>query len=119
MKTNGGRGSPYRSQHELIFVFKKEAHRHGLKTAEHGRSRREMSGNYRDVDPLRRSKGKVTLRVLCIRPRSLSRDRGRHHGLHRSVMLFWIRFWAVGLTVIAAELAGRLCYGTELDPKSG
>ena len=117
VKTNGGRGSPYRSQHELIFVFKKEGHCHGLQTGQHGRSRTNV-WHYRDVDPRRRSKGKVTLPASHppTKPVALIADAIMDCTSLRDVVLD--PFLGSGTTVIAAELAGRLCYGTELDPKN-
>ena len=40
-KDNGGMGSLYRSQHELIFVFKygREAHRNNVQLGKYGRNR--------------------------------------------------------------------------------
>jgi len=57
-KDNGGMGSLYRSQHELIFVFKhgRAAHRNNVQLGEYGRNRSNLQkliarapcGSYRD-----------------------------------------------------------------------
>jgi hypothetical protein len=57
VKDNGGMGSLYRSQHELIFLFKngKECHRNNVQMGQFGRYRTNV-WNYPGVNSFSRSK---------------------------------------------------------------
>ncbi len=73
VKDNGGMGSLYRSQHELIFVFKsgKESHRNNVQLGQFGRYRTNV-WNYPGVNSFSRSTKKATCSNF-IRRSSLSR----------------------------------------------
>ncbi len=113
VKDNAEMGSLYRSQHELVFVFKhgKSSHRNNAHLGQVGRLR---SNVWRD-------------------PGARSTNEGDPHGLHSTVMpaalvadaimdcsargdLVLDPFLGSGTTVIAAERTGRICYGMEIDP---
>ena len=88
VKGNGGMGSFYRSEHELVFVFKhgRGSHRNNIQLGQYGRNRTNV------------------WRYPCANSFSKSGDEGNLLALHPTVK------------VIAAERTGRRCYGIELDP---
>lgn len=78
-KSNPGMGSFYRSQHELIAIFKRqtEAHRNNIELGRHGRSRSNM-WQYRGVNVFGPER-----HLLDAYPRSRCRAGPRHHRRRR------------------------------------
>jgi DNA modification methylase len=116
-KDKGGMGSFYRSQHELIFVFRngKASHRNNIQLGKFGRNRtnvwcypgvntlsnRGEEGNLLALHPTVKPVALVADALLdCTRPGGLVLD----------------CFLGSGSTLIAAERTGRVCHGIELDP---
>jgi len=118
VKDNGGQGSLYRSQHELIFVFKvgKKPHRNNIQLGQFGRYRTNV-WNYRLVNSLSRSTDEGCLSNLhpTIKPVELVADAILDCTARGDVVLD--AFLGSGTTVIAAERTGRVCFGIELDPR--
>jgi DNA modification methylase len=116
VKNNGGEGSPYRSQHELIFVFKcGKSHSNNLQVGQHGRCRTNV-WHYRNVDSFCRTTEEGNPLELQPKPVALVADAIMDCTSLRDVVLD--PFLGSGTTVIAAERTGRVCYGTEADPQS-
>ena len=118
VKENAGQGSLYRSQHELVFVFKsgKTAHRNNIQLGQYGRYRTNV-WNYRRVNSLSRSMGEGSLTELhpTIKPVELVADAILDCTARGDLVLD--PFLGSGTTLIAAERVGRVCYGIELDPR--
>ena len=84
VKNNAGLGSLYRSQHELILVFKSGAgrHRNNVQLGQYGRNRTNV-WNYQTASSFSRSGDEGNLFVLhpTIKPATFSRR--RDNGLHK------------------------------------
>jgi hypothetical protein len=117
VKDVAGQGSLYRSQHELVFIFKsgKRAHRDNIQQGQFGRCRTNV-WQYRRVNSLARARDGNNLSDLypTIKPVELVADAILDCTGRGDVVLD--AFLGSGTTVIAAERAGRICYGIELDP---
>ena len=118
VKDNAGQGSLYRSQHELVFVFKsgKKPRRNNIQLGQYGRYRTNV-WQYRRVNSLSRSTDEGNLSDLhpTIKPVELVADAILDCSARGDVVLD--AFLGSGTTVIAAERTGRACYGMELDPR--
>ena len=118
VKDVAGQGSLYRSQHELVFVFKsgKGSHRNNIQLGQFGRYRTNV-WQYRRVNSLARATDESNLSDLhpTIKPVELVADAILDCTARGDVVLD--AFLGSGTTVIAAERTGRVCYGIELDPR--
>jgi DNA modification methylase len=117
VKNNAGMGSFYRSQHELVFVFKsgRGSHRNNVQLGQYGRNRSNV-WNYQCASSFSRSGDEGNLLALhpTVKPADLVADAIMDCTERRDVVLDG--FLGSGTTVIAAERTGRRCYGLELDP---
>jgi DNA modification methylase len=117
VKDNAGMGSLYRSQHELIFVFKtgRGRHRNNVQLGRFGRSRSNV-WHYPGVNSFSRKTEEGNLLALhpTVKPVALVADAILDCTSHGDIVLDG--FLGSGTTVIAAERTGRRCYGLELDP---
>jgi DNA modification methylase len=118
VKESAGQGSLYRSQHELVFVFKSggKPHRNNIQLGQYGRYRTNV-WQYRRTNSLSRNSEEGNLSGLhpTIKPAQLVADAILDCTARRDVVLD--PFLGSGTTVIAAERTGRVCYGMELDPR--
>ena len=116
-KGNVGMGSLYRSQHELVFVFKsgRGAHRNNIELGRHGRHRSNL-WSYPGVTSFRRSSDEGDLLALhpTVKPVRLVADAILDSSARGVLVLD--PFLGSGTTLIAAERVGRRCCGMELDP---
>jgi DNA modification methylase len=115
-KDKGGMGSFYRSQHELIFVFRngKSSHRNNIQLGKLGRNRTNVR-QYPGVNTLSRQGDEGNLLALhpTVKPVSLVADAcSTVPGQADSCSIPS----GSGSTLIASERAGGVCYGIELDP---
>ena len=117
VKDNAGMGSLYRSQHELIFVFKtgRGRHRNNVQLGRFGRSRSNV-WHYPGANSFSRKTEEGNLLALhpTVKPVALVADAILDCTAHGDIVLDG--FLGSGTTVIAAERTGRRCYGLELDP---
>jgi DNA modification methylase len=113
VKDNAGMGSLYRSQHELVFVFKhgKGSSRNNARLGQFGGSRSNV-WHY----PGARSTNEGDSPALhpALMPAALVADAIMDCSARGDLVLD--PFLGSGTTVIAAERTGRICYGMELDP---
>jgi len=118
VKDCGGQGSLYRSQHELVFVFKtgKKAHQNNVRLGQYGRYRTNI-WSYPRVNSLSRSTDEGYLAALhpTIKPVQLIADAILDCSSRGDVVLD--PFLGSGTSVIAAERTGRVCFGIELEPR--
>jgi DNA modification methylase len=116
-KGNAGMGSLYRSQHELVFVFKhgRRSHRNNIQLGQYGRNRSNV-WNYPGVNSFSRSgeEGRLLALHPTVKPVALVADAIIDCTSRRDIVLDG--FLGSGTTVIAAERTGRRCYGIEIDP---
>jgi DNA modification methylase len=116
-KDSAGMGSLYRSQHELVFVFKhgRERHRNNVQLGQYGRNRSNV-WHYPGVNSFARTGEEGNLLALhpTVKPVALVADAIMDCTARGDVVLD--AFLGSGTTVIAAERVGRRCYGLEIDP---
>jgi DNA modification methylase len=116
-KDNAGMGSLYRSQHELVLVFKngKAAHVNNVQLGQFGRYRSNV-WSYPGVNSFGRSTEEGNLLELhpTVKPAAMVAD-ALYDCSHRGDLVL-DPFLGSGSTLIAAERAGRHCCGIELDP---
>jgi len=117
VKDNAGMGSLYRSQHELVFVFKQRggAHRNNVQLGQFGRNRSNV-WHYPGVNSFARCGAEGNLLALhpTVKPVALVADAILDCSERGGIVLD--AFLGSGTTVIAAERTGRRCYAMELDP---
>lgn len=115
-KPTGSMGSLYRSQHELVFVWKngRARHRNNVELGRHGRNRTNV-WNYPSISGFRYSEGGDLLadHPTC-KPVQLVADAILDVTARGDVVVD--PFMGSGTTLIAAERVGRVAYGFELDP---
>lgn len=116
VKDTGGQGSLYRSQHELVFVFKggKEPHRNNIQLGQFGRYRTNVWQYRRVNSPSKGSDEQLGAVHPTIKPVELVADAMLDCTARGDIVLD--AFLGSGTTVIAAERTGRVCYGIELSP---
>jgi DNA modification methylase len=117
VKDNGGMGSLYRSQHELVFVFKRghNGHRNNVQLGQFGRNRSNV-WHYPGANSFARCGEEGNLLALhpTVKPVAMVADAILDCSARGDIVLDG--FLGSGTTVIAAERTGRCCYGLELDP---
>jgi hypothetical protein len=117
VKDNAGMGSHYRSQHELIFVFKhgRHGHRNNVQLGRFGRNRSNV-WHYPGANSFARCGAEGNLSALhpTVKPVAMVADAILDGSARGDIVLD--AFLGSGTTVIAAELTGRRCCGLELDP---
>lgn len=116
-KHNAGMGSFYRSQHELVFVFKngKGTHKNNVQLGKYGRHRSNV-WFYRGANDFGRGTDEGNLSAVhpTVKPVALVADAILDCSERGDVVLD--PFLGSGTTVIAAERTGRCCFGIEMDP---
>jgi DNA modification methylase len=118
VKHNGGMGSLYRSQHELVFVFKNGAasHCNNVQLGKYGRNRTNV-WNYRGANDFGRptEEGNLLAMHPTVKPVALVADAILDCSRRGDLVLDG--FLGSGTTLIACERTGRRCCGVELDPR--
>lgn len=115
VKSNPGMGSFYRSQHELIAVFKRpgETHRNNVQLGRHGRSRSNV-WEYRGVNVFGPERHLLDLHPT-VKPSAMVADAIRDVTMPGEAV--FDSFLGSGTTLIAAERTQRRCLGIEIEPK--
>lgn len=117
VKDNPGMGSFYRSQHELIFVFRNgnAQHQNNVELGKFGRNRTNV-WTAPSVNAFARQTDEGRLADLhpTVKPVALIADAILDCTSRGQIVLD--PFLGSGTAIIAAERVGRRCYGMELDP---
>jgi DNA modification methylase len=114
-KTNAGQGSFYRSQHELIFVYKNgdAPHLNNVELGRHGRNRSNV-WTYAGVNTFRGGRLDDLSVHPTVKPVALVADAIKDCSRRGDIVLD--PFMGSGTTLLAAERVGRRSYGVEIDP---
>jgi DNA modification methylase len=117
VKDNAGMGSLYRSQHELVFIFKhgRGRHRNNIELGQFGRNRSNV-WRYPGANSFARNSEEGNLLALhpTVKPVAMIADALLDASARGEIVLD--AFLGSGTTLIAAERTGRRGYGLELDP---
>lgn len=113
-KNHTGMGAFYRSRHELVFVFKhgRAPHRNNILLGKYGRDRANVWAYATPRTPT--DEGNLLALHPTVKPVAMIADAIMDCSARGDVVLDG--FLGSGTTVVAAERAGRRCYGVELDP---
>jgi DNA modification methylase len=116
-KDTGGMGSLYRSQHELVFVFRngKDSHRNNVQLGRYGRNRTNV-WRYPGANTFSKQGEEGNLLALhpTVKPVALIADAILDCSAPGDIVLD--SFLGSGSTLLAAERVGRVCYGIDIDP---
>jgi DNA modification methylase len=115
-KTNGGMGSLYRSQHELVFVFKAGTGKHinNVELGKHGRYRTNV-WSYPGINSFGKDRDAELALHPTVKPVKLVADAIFDCSMRGGIILD--AFAGSGTTLVAAEQTGRHGYGIEIDPR--
>jgi DNA modification methylase len=115
VKSTAGMGSLYRSQHELICVFKSGTGRHtnNIELGKNGRDRSNI-WTYDSAGTQARKGNNVLELHPTVKPVQLVMDALLDCSNRGDIVLDC--FLGSGTTLLAAERTGRICRGIELDP---
>lgn len=116
VKDNGGMGSFYRSQHELVAVFSKgQGTRNNVRLGQFGRNRTNV-WKYPGVHTQSRQGDEGNLLAMhpTVKPVAMVADAILDCSARGEIVLD--SFLGSGTTLMAAERVGRICFGIEIDP---
>jgi len=115
VKSNAGMGSFYRSQHELIFVYKNGSapHLNNFELGQHGRYRTNV-WEYAGATSFRKNRQEELAIHPTVKPVQMLADAVKDVSGRGDIVLDL--FGGSGSTLIAAQKTGRRAYLCELDP---
>ena len=115
-KSQGGMGSLYRSQHELIAVFRsgQASHISNVELGKHGRNRTNVWG-YPGMNSFQKRRREKLAMHPTVKPVALVADAMLDCSTRGGLILD--AFGGSGTTMIAAERTGRRAALLELDPR--
>ena len=116
VKSNAGQGSFYRSQHELVGIFRvgEEPHLNNVELGRHGRSRSNV-WHYAGVNAFRSDRLDELKLHPTVKPIALVADAMRDCTRRNDIVLDI--FGGSGTTILAAERVGRRAYTLEIEPR--
>jgi len=116
VKSNAGQGSFYRSQHELIAVFRagNSPHQNNIELGRHGRNRSNV-WQYAGVNAFRSGRLEELKSHPTVKPVALVADAIKDCTQRRDVVLDI--FSGSGTTILAAERVGRTAVALEIEPR--
>jgi DNA modification methylase len=114
-KSNAGQGSFYRSQHELIGVFRvgDRPHRNNVELGRFGRNRSNI-WNYAGINTFGRGRAEALAAHPTVKPVTLVADALLDCTARGEIVLD--QFAGSGTTILAAEKVGRIGFGIEYEP---
>jgi DNA modification methylase len=115
VKTNAGMGSLYRSQHELVFVYKNgtAAHINNVELGKHGRNRSNV-WEYAGANAFGKSRDADLAMHPTVKPLTMVADAILDVSNRGDIILDC--FSGSGTTLLAAQDTGRRGFGMEIDP---
>lgn len=115
VKSNGGMGTFYRSQHEFVYMWKSgnEPHINNFELGQHGRSRTNV-WHYAGVNSFKSGRLEELALHPTVKPVALIADAVRDCSRRGNLVLD--PFCGSGTILIAAEQTGRKARAIELDP---
>jgi DNA modification methylase len=115
-KTTPGQGSFYRSQHELVFVYKRgqATHLNTFELGQHGRTRSNI-WTYAGANAFRAGRMDELRMHPTVKPVALIADAMKDCSRRGSIVLD--AFAGSGSTIMAAEQVGRRAFCIEIDPR--
>ncbi len=115
-KTNGGMGSLYRSQHELIALFKNgtASHINNVQLGALGRYRTNV-WHYPGVNAFGEGRDEALENHPTVKPVAMIADAIMDVTQHNDIVLDG--FLGSGTTLLAGEQTDRRCYAVEIDPR--
>ncbi|MGB9367332.1 MAG: DNA methyltransferase [Xanthobacteraceae bacterium] len=116
VKTNAGQGSFYRSQHELIAVFRvgEAKHQNNIELGKHGRNRSNV-WRYAGVNTFRTGRMKDLRSHPTVKPVAMVKDAIQDVTRRHEIVLD--PFCGSGTTILAAEQVGRRACALEIEPR--
>jgi DNA modification methylase len=116
VKSNGGMGSLYRSQHELVAVFKNGSapHINNVELGKYGRNRTNV-WVYAGMNSFGAERAEALSAHPTVKPIQLVEDAILDCSTRGGLVLD--AFVGSGTTLIAAERVGRRAFGLELEPR--
>ena len=116
VKSNGGQGSFYRSQHEFIVVFRvgEGPHRNNVELGRFGRSRSNV-WTYAGVNAFGKDRKEALAAHPTVKPVAMVADALLDCTARGDVVLD--QFAGSGTTILAAEKVGRIAVGIEYEPR--
>lgn len=114
-KTNGGMGSFYRSQHELVFVYQngRGSHINNVELGKHDNYRTNV-WTYAGVNTFGQTRDADLAMHPTVKPVALVADAIKDASKRNAVVLD--AFGGSGTTLVAAERTGRRGYALEISP---
>lgn len=115
-KSNAGQGSFYRSQHELIGIFRvgEDPHKNNVELGSFGRNRSNV-WSYPGVNTFGRHRLEALAMHPTIKPTAMVADALLDCTARGDAVLD--QFAGSGTIFLAAEKVGRVAYGMEIDPR--
>lgn len=116
VKNQAGMGSFYRSQHELVLIYKnaKAPHQNNIQLGRFGRHRSNV-WEYAGIQGMRHGEeGDLLALHPTVKPITMIADAILDCSKRGDIILD--AFLGSGTTLLAAERVGRYCYAMELDP---
>jgi DNA modification methylase len=115
-KSNAGQGSFYRSQHELIGVFRvgAQTHRNNIELGRFGRNRSNV-WTYPGVNTFGRGRMEALATHPTVKPVALVADALLDCRARGDAVLD--QFAGAGTTILAAEKVGRIAFAIEYEPR--
>jgi DNA modification methylase len=116
VKTNGGQGSFYRSQHEFIAVLRvgEEQHRNNVELGRFGRNRSNV-WTYPGVNAFGKDRKEALAAHPTLKPTAMVVDVLLDCTARGDVVLD--QFTGSGTTILGAEKVGRIAVGIEYEPR--
>lgn len=116
VKTNAGQGGFYRSQHELIGVFRvgAEGHLNNIELGKHGRNRSNV-WRYAGANTFRAGRMDDLKAHPTVKPTALVADAMRDCTRRNDIVID--SFCGSGTTILAAERVGRRAFCVEIEPR--